>query len=64
MVDLRPPHRGLLAGTDLRAFVGQFIPPEMTLADLHVPLALEAVDLRTGEEVALTNGPCWTRSCR
>ena len=57
LVDLRPPHRGLLAGTKLRAFLGQFIPPEMTFADLRLPLALEAVDLRSGEEVALTDGP-------
>ena len=57
LVDLRPPHRGLLAGTKLRAFLAQFIPPETTFADLRLPLALEAVDLRTGEEVALTEGP-------
>jgi NTE family protein len=57
LVDLRPPHRGLLAGTKLRAFLGQFIPPEMTFADLRLPLALGAVDLRNGEEVALTDGP-------
>jgi NTE family protein len=56
LVDLRPPHRGLLAGTKLRAFLGRFIPPEMTFADLRLPLALKAVDLRTGEEVALTDG--------
>ena len=56
LVDLRPLHRGLLAGTKLRLFLGRFIPPELTFADLRLPLALEAVDLCTGEEVALTEG--------
>ena len=56
LVDLRPPRRGLLSGNRLRTFLAQFIPPELTFADLRLPLALEAVDLRTGEEVALTEG--------
>jgi NTE family protein len=57
LVDLRPPRRGLLAGTKLRSYLAQFIPPGLTFADLRLPLALEAVDLRTGEEVALAEGP-------
>ena len=56
LVDLRRPRRGLLAGDKLRAFLAQYIPPELTFADLALPLALEAVDLRTGEEVPLTRG--------
>jgi NTE family protein len=56
LVDLRRPRRGLLAGDKLRAFLAQFILPEMTFADLQLPLALEASDLRTGQEVALTEG--------
>ena len=56
LVDLRRPRRGLLAGDKLRAFLAEFIPPELTFADLALPLALEAVDLRTGEEVPLTEG--------
>jgi NTE family protein len=56
LVDLRRPRRGLLAGEKLRAFLAQYIPPELTFADLSLPLALEATDLRTGEEVALTEG--------
>jgi NTE family protein len=56
LVDLRRPRRGLLSGDKLRAFLAQFLPPELTFADLQMPLALEAVDLRTGEEVGLTGG--------
>jgi NTE family protein len=56
LVDLRRPRRGLLSGDNLRAFLAQLLPPELTFADLRLPLALEAVDLRTGEEVALTEG--------
>jgi len=56
LIDLRPPRRGLLAGNKLRAFLERFIPAELTFADLRLPLALEAVDLGTGEEVALTEG--------
>jgi NTE family protein len=56
LIDLRPRHRGLLAGAKLRLFLGRLIPPDLTFADLRLPLALEAVDLCTGEEVALTEG--------
>jgi NTE family protein len=56
LVDLRRPRRGLLSGEKLRGFLARFLPPELTFADLSLPLALEAVDLRTGEEVALTRG--------
>jgi NTE family protein len=56
LVDLKRPRRGLLSGDRLRAFLAQFLPPALTFEDLSLPLALEAVDLRTGEEVALTRG--------
>ena len=56
LLDFRPPKRGLLAGRKLRAFLAQFLPPELTFADLRLPLALEAVDLDAGREVALTQG--------
>ena len=56
LVDFGPPRRGLLAGHKLRAYLAQFLPPELTFADLRLPLALEAVDLDAGREVALTQG--------
>lgn len=56
LVDFTPPTRGLLAGRKLRAYLAQFLPPELNFADLRLPLALEAVDLDAGREVALTQG--------
>lgn len=56
LVDWHPPARGLLAGHKLRSFLATLFPPDLTFNDLRVPLALEAVDLDTGEEVALAEG--------
>lgn len=56
LVDLRRPRRGLLSGDKLRAFLAQYLPPELTFRDLRRPLALKAVDLGTGLEVALSEG--------
>lgn len=56
LVDFAPPNRGLLAGRKLRAYLAKFLSPDLTFADLRLPLALEAVDLDAGREVALTEG--------
>ena len=56
LVDLRRPRRGLLSGDKLRAFLAQYLPPDLTFRDLRLPLALKAVDLGTGLEVALSDG--------
>lgn len=56
LLDFRPPNRGLLTGRKLRAYLAQFLPASLTFADLRLPLALEAVDLDTCEEVPLTEG--------
>jgi NTE family protein len=56
LVDRLPPNRGLLAGRKLRTYLTQFLPPELTFAELRIPLALETVDLMTGQEVPLTEG--------
>src|SRR3972149_10299086 len=55
--ECRPPNRGLLAGHKVRAFFARYLPPDLTFADLRIPLTLEAVDLHTGEEVALREVP-------
>jgi len=57
LIDFSPPRRGLLAGRKLRAYLTKFFPPDLTFADLHLPLIVEGVDLRTGEEVPLSEGP-------
>jgi NTE family protein len=56
LVDMRPPNRGLLAGHKVRSFFARYLPPQLTFAELRIPLALEAVDLYTGEEIALREG--------
>jgi NTE family protein len=56
LVDIRPPRRGLLAGQNVRAYLAEFIGPELTFEDLKAPLALKAVDLNTGHQVDLKSG--------
>jgi NTE family protein len=57
LIDIRPPRRGLLAGSHVREFLAQFTPPGLTFSDLHLPLGLKATDLNRGSEVNLTDGP-------
>ncbi|HEY47895.1 MAG: hypothetical protein AMJ88_04805 [Anaerolineae bacterium SM23_ 63] len=57
LVDPLPPRRGLLAGKRLRTFLSRFVDPDLTFRDLHLPLALTAVDLLSGEEIRLDQGP-------
>jgi NTE family protein len=57
LVDPLPPRRGLLAGKRLRAYLTRFVDPSLTFRDLHLPLALTAVDLLSGQEIHLNEGP-------
>jgi NTE family protein len=57
LVDPLPPRRGLLAGKRLRAYLSRFVDPSLTFRDLQLPLALTAVDLLSGEEIHLDQGP-------
>jgi NTE family protein len=57
LVDPLPPRRGLLAGKRLRAYLSRFVDPSLTFRDLRLPLALTAVDLLSGEEIHLDQGP-------
>ncbi len=57
LVDPLPPRRGLLAGKRLRAYLSRFVRPDLDFADLRLPLALTAVDLLSGEELWLNEGP-------
>jgi NTE family protein len=56
LVDITPPRRGLLAGSQVRAFLSSLIGEHLTFADLRCPLALCAVDLVTARPVALCEG--------
>jgi NTE family protein len=57
LVDPLPPRRGLLAGKRLRVYLSRFVDPSLTFGDLKLPLALTAVDLLSGEEILLDEGP-------
>jgi NTE family protein len=56
LIDPRPPRKGLIAGKKLREFLGGYIPSDLSFQDLEIPLALQAVDLNSGESVAMTEG--------
>jgi NTE family protein len=57
LVDISPPRRGLLAGSQVRLFLSSLIGEHLTFADLRCPLALCAVDLVTAQPLALCEGP-------
>ena len=55
LLDRTPSRRGLLAGKSIRKYLSNFINPEYQIENTLIPLTLNAVDLITGEEVALTH---------
>ena len=57
LVDLAPARRGLLQGDRVRNFLIDKLGKNTTFADLPIPLGLVAVDIDSGEEVVLTQGP-------
>ena len=57
LVDLAPARRGLLQGDRVRSFLIDKLGKDTTFADLPIPLGLVAVDIDSGEEVVLTQGP-------
>ncbi len=56
LVDLRPPRRGLLAGKHVRKYLANFVDEDLTFDELKFPLAMQAVDLRSGTEYTLQDG--------
>lgn len=56
LLDRTPSRRGLLAGKSIRKYLSNFIDPEYQIENTHIPLTMNAVDLITGEEIALTRG--------
>ncbi|TFH37583.1 MAG: patatin-like phospholipase family protein [Anaerolineales bacterium] len=56
LVNIRPPHRGLLAVENVRTYLAQLIPDGITFEQLRIPMALKAVDLHRGIEVGLSDG--------
>jgi NTE family protein len=57
LVDFAPARRGLLQGDRVRNFLVDKLGRDTTFADLPLPLGLVAVDIDSGEEVVLTQGP-------
>jgi len=56
LFDLSLPGAGLVEGKKVRDYLARHL-GERTFADLEIPLTLVAVDLVSGQEVALTEGP-------
>jgi len=56
LVDLRPPRRGLLAGKHVRKYLTNFIDEDLTFDELMFPLAMQAVDLKSGTEYNIQDG--------
>lgn len=56
LVDLRPPRRGLLAGEQVRKYLGKLVDENLTFDELSLPLAMQAVDLKSGKEYTLREG--------
>lgn len=56
LLDRTPSRKGLLAGKNIRKYLSRFLDPLSVIEDTTIPLVLNAVDLITGKEVALTRG--------
>ncbi len=56
LVDFRPPRRGLLDGEHVREYLAKFVDEDLTFAELKLPLAMQAVDLKSGKEHTLREG--------
>jgi NTE family protein len=56
LLDLNISLRGLLKGTRIYNQLADTLGPDLTFADLKIPLAVMAVDLRTGREVTISEG--------
>ena len=56
LVDLRPPRRGLLDGEQVRKYLAKFVDEDLTFDELVLPLAMQAVDLKSGKEHTLREG--------
>lgn len=56
LIDFNLIGKGLLRGTRLYRWLASYLGQELTFADLHIPLAMMAVDLNSGREVVLWQG--------
>jgi NTE family protein len=56
IVDRSPRRRGLIVGQRLRTLLAKIFGKETTFKDIKIPLTLNAVDLITSREIALSDG--------
>lgn len=57
LVDWSPPRRGLLEGKKVQSFLETIFPNDLQIQDLPIPIAVNAVDLSTGQEIIFSTGP-------
>jgi NTE family protein len=56
LIDFAPPRRGLLAGKRVRAYLADKFGPDLYFDNLRLPLALNAVDINSNQEVTIREG--------
>ena len=56
LIDIRPSYRGVVRGERIYNLIADTIGPEIKFADLDQPMAMVAVDARSGCEVILNEG--------
>jgi NTE family protein len=56
LLDIRPSYRGIVRGERIYNLIADTIGADITFADLDLPMAMVAVDARTGCEVILSEG--------
>lgn len=56
LIDIRPSYRGFVRGERIYNLIADTIGAEITFADLDLPMAMVAVDARSGCEVVLNQG--------
>jgi len=56
LVDLTPHRKGFIISQRLRGFLSRFIDDRVNMEDSKIPLCMNAVNLRTGDEVILDRG--------
>ncbi len=57
LMDLTTHRRGLFHGEKIRKFLANWLGEDLTFESLRIPLVMNAVNLSTGQEVALHEGP-------
>lgn len=56
LLDLTPPHRGLIKTDKIRNYIAELLGDYKTFTDLSTPLAVTAVDLNTRQSIVLSKG--------